>query len=105
MRPGAQGNGGIQGQTIAGQGHQQNTRQSIRSHSPGQNNFMGNQHKAVKIQRSQVQTNNGVFGTNNLMFGNYAPSQQQPGKVMGGGHGTSFLQKKQRGTSPYDRIK
>lgn len=48
-------------------------RTSLRSHSPGQNNFVqGHANKAVKIQKAQIQSSNpGVFGTNNMMFGNY----------------------------------
>ena len=57
-----------------------NQRASIRSHSPGQNNFMQASHqKTVKLQKSQITGNSGVFGTNNLMFGNYGPGQQQTG--------------------------
>ena len=54
-----------------------NNRQSIRSHSPGQNNYMKHQ-KGTRIQKSQITgTSGGVFGTNNLMFGSYTPGSGQ----------------------------
>ena len=57
-------------------------RQSLRSHSPGQNNFMSGGHqKTVKLQKNQISQGGsgnsaGVFGTNNMMFGNYTGGQQ-----------------------------
>ena len=83
---------------------QANNRTSIRSHSPGQNNFMqGPAQKAVKIQKAQIQSNPGVFGTNNLMFGNYGPGQVPASGVISS-NGQPFQVKKQRGQSPYDRV-
>ena len=88
-----------------------NARQSLRSHSPGQNNFMAQPHqKAIKIQKANIHSNTsgnnnaGVFGTNNMMFGNYAPTQPQSNPVISN-NGPQFAMKKQRGQSPYDRIR
>ena len=76
------------------------TRQSIRSHSPGQNNFMQHpQQKAVKIQKAQITSNTGVFGTNNIMFGNFSGGNQnaQTGVLSSSGTNAPFQVKKQRG--------
>ena len=76
---------------------------------PGQNNFMQHQ-KGTRIQKSQITgTSGGVFGTNNLMFGSYAPAPAQTGVLSSSNNNASGGQpqgqiKKQRGQSPYDRV-
>ena len=53
-------------------GGQPQVRGNARSHSTGSNNFVSSQNKQIKVQKNPS-SGNGVFGTNNLMFGNYAP--------------------------------
>jgi len=69
--------------------------------------MQGGHQKTVKIQKSQISGSSGVFGTNNMMFGNYGPGQQPPpqtGMLSSNGQ-HQYQVKKQRGQSPYDRVR
>ena len=79
----------------------------------------GGHQKTVKLQKNQISQGGssgnqaGVFGTNNMMFGNYTGGQQTgvlSSNSAGGAQQPSsqsqgYQMKKQRGQSPYDRVR